>query len=72
MSEDCCEYCGCPHEVCCIDRAIKEIDQEIVLHLNSAEATGEPICGCMIMGERDCETMYVLKQLKKHLKEARK
>lgn len=67
-----CEFCGCPKKVCCIDRAIKEIEQEIVLHLNNAEATGEPCCACMIEGRGDCETMYVLKQLKNRLKEAGK
>ena len=70
MSEYC-KHCGCPKEVCCIDRAIKEIEQEIILHLNNAEATGEPCCNCMVEGEGDCETMYVLKQLKNRLEAKR-
>jgi len=68
MSKEYCEHCGCPKEVCCIDRAVKEIEQEMILHLNNAEAAGEPVCSCMIEGERDCETMYMLKQLKKKLR----
>ena len=46
---------------------LKEIDDEIVLHLNNAEATNEPCCNCMVENEGDCETMEVLKGLKKRL-----
>ena len=44
---------------------LKKIDEEIVLHLNNAEATGEPFCVCMIENEGDCDTMDILKKLKK-------
>ncbi len=46
---------------------LKEIDEEIVLHLNNAEATNEPCCNCMVENEGDCETMKVLKGLRKRL-----
>jgi len=47
------------------ERILKEINEEIVLHLNNAEATNEPCCNCMVEGEGDCETMEVLKGLRK-------